>query len=374
MSIVIKKAETKKDLKKFVKLPWKIYKNNLYWVPPLIIDKLSMLDKKKHPFYKIADVEFFLAEKDGELVGRIAAIVNHKHNEFHNDKVGFFGFFECINDQEVANSLFDTVKEWLKERGMDTMRGPMNPSTNYELGLLINAFDKSPQVMMTYNPEYYITLFENYGLKKSMDLYAYLIKNETTVTDKLKRVAEIVQKRRPFVVRTINMKDFDNEVKKVKEIYNDAWSKNWGFVPYTDEEFDHMAKDLKLIVNPDLVLIAELEGKPIGFALSLPNINEILINNPSGRLFPTGIFKLLFGKNKVKTCRIITLGIKRDYQKLGYDSVLYYETWRRATQENGIVAGEASWVLEINDMMNRAAELLNGELYKKYRIYDFPLQ
>jgi ribosomal protein S18 acetylase RimI-like enzyme len=228
--------------------------------------------------------------------------------------------------------------------------------------------------MMSYNPEYYLSLFDNYGLKKAKDLYAYYLKNETTVTEKLKRVSDIVQKRRNFVVRTINMKDFDNEVKRVKEVYNDAWSKNWGFVPYTDEEFDHMGKDLKLIVNPDYVLIGELDGVPIGFALSLPNINEILIKNPSGKLFPTGIFKLLMGKKKIKTCRIITLGIKKEYQKLGYDSVLYYETWRRATQMNNIVAGEASWILEDNILMNRAAELMSGELYRKYRIYDFPLQ
>lgn len=374
MSIIIKKAETKKDLKKFVKLLWKIYEGNSYWVPPLIVDRMSMLDKAKHPFYKIADVEFYLAEKDGEVVGRIAAIVNHIHNKTHEDKVGFFGFFECINDQEVANKLFDTAKEYLISKGMDTMRGPMNPSTNYEVGMLINAFDQSPQIMMSYNPEYYLALCDNYGFKKSKDLYAYYLKNENTVTEKLKRVSEIVQKRRPFVVRTINMKDFDNEVAKVKEVYNDAWSKNWGFVPYTDAEFDQLAKDLKLIINPDYVLIAELDGKPIGFALSLPNINEILINNPSGRLFPSGIFKLLLGKKKIKTCRIITLGIKRDYQKLGYDSVLYYETWRRATQLNSIIAGEASWILEDNEMMNRAAALMNGELYRKYRIYDLPLQ
>jgi GNAT superfamily N-acetyltransferase len=374
MNITIKKAETKKELKTFVKFAWKIYKGNPYWVPPLLIDKLSMVNREKHPFYKTAETEFFLAEKDGEIVGQIAAIHNRLHNEVHNEKTGFFGFFECINNQEVANKLFDTANSWLKERGLDTMRGPMNPSTNYEVGLLINAFDQSPQFMMTYNPEYYLHLCENYGMKKSKDLFAYYLKKETTLSDKLKRVTEIIQKRRPFVVRPVNMKDFDNEVKKIKEIYNDAWSKNWGFIPYTDEEFDYLAKDLKLIINPEYVLIAELDGKPIGFSLALPNINEILINIPSGKLLPTGIFKLLLGKKKIKTCRVITLGIKKDYQKHGYDAVLYYETWRRATQENNIIAGEASWILEDNDMMVRAAELMHGDLYRKYRIYEFPLK
>ena len=374
MSITIKKAKTKKELKTFIKFAWKIYEGNPNWVPPLIIDKLSMLDKENHPFYKTSEVEFFLAEKDSEIVGRIAAINNRHHNEFHNEKIGFFGFFECINNQEIANKLFDTAANWLKERGLDNMRGPMNPSTNYELGLLINAFDQPPQFMMTYNPEYYISLCENYGMKKSKDLFAYYLKKETTLSDKLKRVTEIIQKRRPFVVRPINMKDFDSEVKKVKEIYNDAWSKNWGFIPYTSEEFDHLAKDLKLVINPDYVLIAELDGKSIGFALTLPNINEILIKIPNGKLFPTGIFKLLLGKKKIRTCRIITLGIKKEYQKHGYDSVLYYETWRRATQKNKIVAGEASWILEDNEMMVKSAELLHGNLYKKYRVYDFALK
>jgi len=275
MSVIIRKAESKSDLKKFVKLLWKIYDGNPYWVPPLIIDRMSMLDKEKHPFYKTADVEFFLAEKEGEVVGRIAAIVNHEHNKLHEEKMGFFGFFECINDQGIANRLFDTAKEWLTAKGMDTMRGPMNPSTNYEVGLLINAFDQSPQYMMSYNPEYYLALYDNYGLKKSKDLNAYFIKEATTVSDKLKRVADIVQKRRPFVVRPINMKDFDNEVKRIKEVYNDAWSKNWGFVPYTDEEFDHLAKDLKLVINEDFVLVGELDGKPIAFAIDTKHKRNI---------------------------------------------------------------------------------------------------
>jgi hypothetical protein len=373
MSVIIKKVVTKADKKKFVKLLWKIYKDNPYWVPPLIIDRLSMIDKEKHPFYKDSDTEFFLAEKDGEIVGRIAAIVNHNYNKFHDEKTGFFGFFESINDQEVANKLFDTAGTWLKEKGMIVMRGPMNPSTNYECGMLITAFDLSPFVMMTYNPEYYLKLVDNYGFIKAQDLNAYQLKYETTVSDKLKRVAEIVQKRKDFKIRSINMKNFDDEVKTIKEVYNNAWSKNWGFVPYTDAEFEHLAKDLKMIVEPSLVLVGELNGKAVGFSLTLPDINEILIKIPNGRLLPTGIFKLLLNKKKVKAARIIVLGIVREYQKLGFDAAFYYETWKRAAEIN-IKVGEASWILENNIMMNRSAEMMSGKLYKKYRIYDYNLK
>jgi hypothetical protein len=373
MSITIKRVETKSDRKIFVKMMWKIYKGNPYWVPPLIMDRMSMIDKEKHPFYQDAEMEMYLAEKDGEVVGRIAAIVNFNYNKFHNEKTGFFGFFESIDDQEVANKLFDTAKNWLKGKGMDIMRGPMNPSTNYEVGTLINAFDSPPVVMMTYNPEYYLKLIDTYGFVKAKDLYAYQLKYENTVSDKLKRVAEIVQKRRNFKIRCVNMKKFDEEIKVVKQVYNNAWSPNWGFVPYTDAEFEHLAKDLKMIVAPELVLIGELDGKPVGFSLALPDINEILINNPSGRLFPTGIFKLLFNKNKIRTGRIIVLGIVREHQKLGLDAAFYYETWRRAAEIN-IKTGEASWILEDNMMMNRAAEMMSGNLYKKYRIYDYDLK
>jgi hypothetical protein len=373
MGIVINRVETKKDRKRFVKFLWKVYKGNPYWVPPLIVDRLSMIDKEKHPFYKDAEMEMFLAEKDGELVGRIAAIVNHNHNKFHNDKVGFFGFYECMDDQEVSNKLFDTAKDWLKEKGMDVMRGPMNPSTNYEIGLLINAFDQSPVIMMTYNPEYYIKLIENYGFVKAKDLYAYRLTYEKTMSDKLKRVSDIVRTRKNFKIRSANMKDFDNEVKRIKEVYNDAWSPNWGFVPFTEAEFDHIAKDLKMIVFPDLILIGELAGKPVGFSISLPDMNQIFKTIPNGKLFPTGIFKLLFNKKKINGVRIIILGIKKEHQRIGLDSVFYYETWYRSYVNHNIRLGEASWILEDNVMMNRSAELMNSELYKKYRVYDYNL-
>jgi hypothetical protein len=373
MSIEIKKIESKKDRMRFVKLLWKIYKDNPAWVPPLISDRMLMTNKEKHPFYENAEMEMYIAEKDGEIVGRISAIVDHNYNKFHNEKTGYFGNFECINDQEIANKLFDAARDYLKSKGMDSMIGPMNPSTNYECGMLINSFDQSPVVMMTYNPEYYLSLCDNYGFKKTKDLYAYLLTNEKTMSDKLRRVSEIVRQRKKFTVRPVSVKNFDQEVKIIKDIYNDAWSPNWGFVPYTDAEFDELARELKMVIEPNLVLIGELEGKPVGFSLALPDMNQVFKKIPNGKLFPTGIFKLLINKKKIDLVRIIVLGIRKAYQKQGLDSVFYYETWDRALRYLNIAKGEASWILEDNIMMNRAAELMNGELYRKYRIYEYKL-
>jgi hypothetical protein len=373
MPTEIKRIETKKDRKRFVKLLWKIYKDYPAWVPPLFSDRMLMIDKEKHPFYQNAEMEMYLAEKDGEPVGRICAIVDHNYNKFHNTKIGYFGNFECINDQETANKLFDTAKDYLKSKGMESILGPMNPSTNYECGMLINAFDQSPVTMMSYNPEYYLSLCDNYGFTKAKDLYAYLLKNENTMSDKLRRVSEIVRKRRNFTVRPVNMKKFSEEVKIIKDIYNDAWERNWGFVPYTDAEFDELARELKMVVEPNLVLIGELDGKPVGFSLALPDMNQVLKDIPNGKLFPTGIFKFLMNRKKIDLVRVITLGIRKAYQKQGLDSVFYYETWDRALRILNIAKGEASWILEDNIMMNRAAELMSGELYRKYRLYEYKI-
>ncbi len=368
-SIKISTVQSSKDLLRFIKFQWKIYKDDPKWVPPLIMDRKKILSKEKNPFFKHAEAEYFLAEKDGELVGRIAAIKNDLHNKYHNDKVGFFGFFECINDQEVANALFDTAKNWIKSKGLDTMRGPANPSSNDEYAMLLEGFDDEPRILMTYNPKYYLDLCENYGFKKAKDLYAYKLENKEVVSqDKIRRVAELAQKRYGLKISQIDMKKFNSEVEKVKYVYNKAWAPNWGFVPMTDEELDAMAKDLKPLAEPSLVLFGEIEGKLVGFALVLLDYNYIF-KQLNGKLFPFGIIKLFTQKKNIKWCRIITLGIIPEYQKRGLDAVFYWEIVNRA-HNLGIDLGEASWILENNDMMNRGAEAMKGELYKKYRIYE----
>ena len=371
-SVQISTVRTSKDLMRFIKFQWKIYKGDKFWVPPLLMDRKKILSKEKNPFFKHAEAEYFLAERDGELVGRIAAIKNDLHNKYHNDKVGFFGFFECINDQSVANALFDAAKNWLKGKGLNAMRGPANPSSNDEYAMLLEGFEDEARILMTYNPKYYLELCDKYGLKKVKDLYAYKLENHKVIAaDKIRRVAEIAQKRSRLKITQLDMKNFKSEVEKVKYVYNKAWAPNWGFVPMTDAELDAMAKDLKPLAEPSLVLFGEIDGKLIGFALVLLDYNYIF-KQLNGRLFPFGIIKLFTEKKKIKWSRIITLGIIPEYQKRGLDSVFYWEIVNRA-HKLGVDLGEASWILEDNDMMNRGANAMNGELYKKYRIYQIEI-
>jgi len=369
-NIEVRIVSSKKDLMQFIKLPWKIYQDDPHWVPPLILDRKNLLNKKKNPFFKHAEMEMFLAYKDNEVVGRIAAITNENHNKFHDDKTGFFGFFESIDDTEVSKALFTEVEKWLSERGKDTVLGPMNPSTNDGTGLLIEGFNTPPYVMMEHNPKYYGNLVESQGYEKARDLYDWLLDiREMKIPEKIERLAEISKKKYDLTIRNIDIKNFKRDVKLIREIYNDAWSKNWGFVPFTDDEIDHLGADLKQIVIEEFVLLAFKDDRPIGFLLCIPNINEILINIPNGRLLPTGLIKLLMGMKNIKTVRTITLGIVRDFQHIGLGTILYTENIKRAQRRN-LYGGEMSWILEENVAMNRPIELLGSKLYKKYRIYQ----
>lgn len=370
--IKIKIVQTKKEIDTFLKFAWKIYKDDPYWVPPLLYDKKKVLDRKKNPFFKHAGMELFLAERDNKIVGRIAAIKNDLHNKYHNDKIGFFGFFECIDDQSVANILFDTAKNWLIQQGCNAMRGPANPSSNDEWAMLLEGFEDEPRLLMPYNPRYYLSLCDKYGFQKAKDLFAYKLENQKVIgSDKLKRVAEIAQKRSGIKISQMNMKEFNKELDKVKFVYNKAWAPNWGFVPFTEEEIDTMAKDLKPLVEPSLVLFGEIDNKLVGFALVMLDYNKIF-KSMNGRLFPFGFLKLFTQKKKIKWSRILTLGIVPEYQKRGLDAVFYWEIVNRAANL-GIFLGEASWILEDNEMMNRGAQVMNGEIYKKYRVYEISI-
>jgi GNAT superfamily N-acetyltransferase len=355
----------------FVRLPWQIYANYPHWVPPLLMDRRKSIDKKRNPFYQHSDAEFFLAKRNGEPVGRIGAIINRNHNIEHKENIGFFGFFECINDQNVSNALFDTAKSWLKSRGVTSIRGPANPSVNDEYGLLVEGFDHSPVIMMPYNPPYYPELIERAGLKKVKDLYAYHLRQENVVSERLQKVVARVTRSEGLTFRCVDMKNFWDEIKIVKGVYNKAWQYNWGAVPMTDAEFDALAHDLKPVIDPDLLLIAEYKGEIIGFALSVPDLNMALKYNRGGRLLP-GIIRFLLHKKKINWVRIVVLGVVREHQKTGAASVLFYETARRGIAK-GYSDGEAGWVLEDNLMMNRAAEFLNADRYKTYRLYQADL-
>jgi GNAT superfamily N-acetyltransferase len=369
--VSIRSVLSKSDEKAFIKFQYRIYRDNPVWVPPLLMDRRKLIDRKGNPFYKHSRMEMFLAEREGEIVGRIAAIVNDNHIKEHNEKVGFFGFFESIDDQDVANALFDAAKGWLIGQKMEAMRGPVTPSVNDEYGLLVDGFDKPPAILMTYNPPYYQKLIETYGLKRVKDLYAYYVHSDKVFTEKLTRVSELVRKRTGVVIRQLDMARFDQEVAVIRDLYNRGWERNWGEVPMTEEEFAYVAKDLKTIVNPNIVIIAEIKGKPVGFAMSLPDLNIVLRKNRNGYLIP-GILRLLLFKKKIDFMRIVILGVLPEYLNTGIGGLLFYETGKRGVA-NGYPHGEASWVVEDNVMMNRGAELMNGDKYKTYRLYQCPL-
>jgi len=371
MSCTVRALE-KNETTSFIKAQWLFYKNDPYWAPPLMMDRKKLLNTEKNPFYKHSRIQLFLAERNGEVVGRIAAITNENHNVEHNDNAGFFGFFECINDQSVANELLRAAEAWLRERGKDVCRGPVNPSMNDECGLLVDGFDGTPVILMTYNPPYYAALIEGAGYAKSQDLYAYLLRNENYASEKMMRLFNVVVQRNELVFRSLDFKNkaaFKRDVETLKYIYNEGWEKNWGFVKFTDEEFDFLAADLKQIADPNLVFIVECKGKIAGFCLALPDVNQCFKHNKSGGLL-TGLYHLLTKRSKIDLCRIIVLGVLPEFRNLGIDAAMYMEIGERAKQR-GILKGEASWILESNEMMNKGlTTTMHGERYRTYRLYD----
>lgn len=358
----------------FIAFEWEVYRHDPLWVPHLRVERREFLSPRKNPFFQHADVGFFMAYRDGRPVGRIASIVNHLYNEFHGDPSGFFGLFECFNDAEAASGLLDEARRYARDRGLARLLGPFNFSTNDECGLLVEGFDSSPQIMMTYNPAYYIDLIERNGFVKAKDLIAFRMDVPKTIPERLERGVSLIMRRNEFTVRTLNMKNFQKEVERIKHVYNSAWERNWGFVPMTDAEFDFLAKQLKQIVDPDLLFMAEHRGEPVGFALCLPNINEALIRIRNGRLLPFGLFKLLWymRPGKVRSLRVLTLGIVKEHRNSGIDAVFYHKCFEHGMRK-GYLWGEMSWTLEDNTAINRALERLGAHRYKTYRIYETPL-
>ena len=369
--IEIKPVNTKKDLAAFIDFPHFLFEGDKNYVPELHIAQRDLLTPGKHPFHNHSKLQCFLAYKEGKVVGRIAAILNNNHNSFNNTRDGFFGFFDIYDDTEVAEKLVSAAKNWLINAGANTMIGPVNPSTNEPCGLLIDGFDSPPVAMMTYNKPYYLSLLNSNGFQKKFDLFAYNLPTGT-VDRRTIQLREALRKRfesRNITVRNINLKDFKNEVQKILTIYNSAWQANTGFVPMTEDEFRYLAKDLKMILDKDFCLIAEKEGKIIGFALAIPDINQVLIKIKRGRLFPTGIFRLLLGLKKINYVRVLALGVNEEYRKAGVEAYFYAEIIQKAIDKK-IIGGEASWILENNEMMNKGLKNLNATIYKRYRIFE----
>jgi GNAT superfamily N-acetyltransferase len=375
--VIIEQVESKRGLTEFVKFPFALYRNDPNWVPPLIEERLAVFDPKKNPLFEHARCQVFLARRDGKLVGTISAMVNDRHNEVHNELMGSFGFFETIDDPEVAAALLLAAEGWVKVQGMIIMRGPLNLSMNDEVGTLIDGFDEPPMVMMTYNPRYYPGLIAASGYGKAMDLFAWVFDDMkeglANAPEKLERVARKVMQKQGLHIRKVDMKNFDRDVALVKQVYNAAWQRNWGFTPMTDHEINHLAAGLKPVIDPNLVFIAETaEGKPVGVALSLPDLHQALKRSGGGHYFPFGLLKFMWHRRHINQARLLIMGMVEEYRGWGTDSVFYLETAREAVKR-GYTRMEGSWILESNTMMNQIIERLGGRRYKTYRVYEKPL-
>jgi GNAT superfamily N-acetyltransferase len=372
-SIQIEPVTDKRGVLELIEFPFKLYRGDRNWVPPLIEERRDFLDPNKNPFFEHARFQLFLARRDGDLVGTIGAVVDDNHNQVHDERMGAFGFFESIDNQEVAGALLGAAEDWVRAQGMTIMRGPMNFSTNHEVGLLIEGDDESPMVMMTYNPRYYARLIEARGYVKAMDLFAYIGDLDDRLHNgppKLYRAAEKAAKNAGIRVRKADMRHFAEEVKRARSIYDRAWTRHWGFVPLTEKEGDFLAAGLKPVIDPDLVLIAEtLDGAPIGMSITLPDLHQALKRSGGGHMLPFGLLKFLWHKRKVDQVRLWGMGVIEEYRGRGIDALFYIET-ARAALAKGYKRIEGSWILESNTMMNRIIERLGGRRYKTYRIYE----
>lgn len=363
----VKLVPWKKWLKGYFALLKEVYRGDPNFVFPLRVERKEFLNPDKNPFFKHADVEFYIAKDKEKPLGTIVAFVDHMYNDYHRERVCHFGFFECIKDERVAEALFQRVEAFAVSKKLDVIRGPFNFSTNHECGLLVDGFDSPPVILMTYNPPYYRTYIENSGYTKAMDLLAYRI-DRKPVPEGLEMVCENIKKTYPVTVDKLRKKEFDVLVKLVMEIYTDAWSENWGFAPLTEEEFRFIAWGLKYFLDEDISFMVRLDGKPIGFSITLPDYN-VPLRRMKGRLFPFGIIHFLRLRKKIKNARIFALGIKKEHHDKGFGALLYMETWK-ALLNKGYQWAEMSWILENNYRMRRAIEMAGAVVYKTYRIYE----
>jgi GNAT superfamily N-acetyltransferase len=374
MSIEIVPVERSRDLSVFVDVPWRIpgVVSHPRWVPPLRMMVRDMLDTKSNPFYREAARALFVAHREGRVAGRIAAIENRAHNSFHADKVGFFGFFESIDDADVAHALLQAAERWLSARGLTSIRGPMNPSTNYDCGLLVDGYDEHPVFLTAWNPPYYDALLQKCGLAPAKELLGYWLQyggEGYAIPGKLEALSRRAAEKAQLSFRDLQPRRFWSDVEHVWDIYNSAWERNWGFVPMSRDEFLHLAKALRPLLVPQFAFLAEVAGEPAGFMLSVPDFNVILRRVSNGRLFPTGLLRMLLGKSHLRTGRIMALGIKPEFRTRSVLPVFMHEATRRAIAY-GSPGAEASWVLEENDAIRQPIEMFGGRVYRRWRIYE----
>lgn len=370
MALEVRPVAGKRELKRFIRLPWRLYRNEPLWVPPLLFERARFLDRERNPFFKHAEAEYFLAWRDGRVVGRISAHVDRHFNEFQDHDWGMFGFFECEEDAEACAALLAAAEGWLRERGRGRMVGPMDFTTNDECGVLVEGHDLLPTVLTNWHHRYYPSLLEGAGLTKAMDLYMWdlEVSQRDRVHPAIWRAAEEVESKYGITVRSMRKKDMEAEIGRFLEVYNAAWERNWGFVPLTEDEVRHYAGELKPLLDENWAFVAEKDGETVAAALSLPDYNQVL-RHLNGRLLPFGWAKALWYRRKIDRVRVFALGVKREWQHTGVGAKLYelhFDAAARTRQHRG----ETGWILESNRSMNRAMKGMGGRVVRTYRVYE----
>ena len=373
-SVSIRPVRTRSELKRFVKVPFRLHRESEQWVPPLIFERMQFLDRKKNPWFEHGEAELFVAERDGEPVGRISAHLDHRWDEYQGGKDAMFGFFEAAEDPEVVRALFEAASEWARGRGRERLLGPMDFTTNDEIGILIEGFERKPMILEPWHPPYYQRLIEAQGFGKAMDVLMWELrmgelKEGEKFDPSIHEAADKALRDEGIVIRNMRKRDMANEVRRFMDVYNEAWGDNWGFVPITDAEVEFQAKNLKQVLDEEWTFMAEKDGEVVGAALTLPDINRVMAGL-NGRLLPFGWAKFLLGKRKIDRLRVFALGVKHDYRHTGVAAGLYLEHIKMAAKPDKIHWGEMGWILETNKPMNRAMEGMGGKIVKKYRLYE----
>ncbi|HEX8688623.1 MAG TPA: GNAT family N-acetyltransferase [Solirubrobacterales bacterium] len=372
-SVSIRPVRTRRELKRFVKVPFQLHREHPQWVPPLVHERMQFLDRAKNPYFEHAEAEYFIAERDGEPVGRITAQIDRRWDEFQGGSDGMFGFFETVEDREVAQALLGAAEDWLRARGRQRLLGPMDFTTNDELGILIEGFELRPMILQPWHPPFYRELIEDRGYAKAMDLLMWYLelgklKEGDQFAPEIHAAAEKALREEGIAIRNIDKRNLRREMQSFTEVYNEAWSKNWGFVPATEAEVEFHAKLLKQVIDEDWGFIAEKDGEAVGVAFTLPDINQAMAK-AGGRLLPLGWLRFLLAKRRIDRVRVFALGVKHEYRHSGVAAGLYLKHLEAASPD-GVPAGETGWILETNEPMNRAMEGMGGKIVKRYRIYE----
>jgi len=376
VAATVRTVASRRDLNRFIDVPFRLRRDDPQWVPPLRFERRQFLNRRKNPYFEHAEVELFLAERDGEPVGRLSAQVDERWDSFQGGRDGLFGFFDSEHDPQVASALFEAASDWLSERGRQRLLGPMDFTTNDECGLLIEGYDEPSMILEPWHPPYYRELIEGLGMTKAMDLLMWelwlgTLKQGDEFHQFIERAAEQSRVEHGIVVRKVRKRDLESELVPFMEVYNEAWGSNWGFVPITEAEVRAQAKNLRPVLSEEWCMVAEKDGEVVGAALTLPDINQVL-RRMNGRLFPTGWWHFLTGRRKIDRLRVFALGVRPQYQHTGVAAALYVEH-REAAVRMPQKGGHMGWILETNDAMNRAMEGMGGKVVQRYRIYERPL-